>query len=585
MGALGRARALRALLLLCLCDPSRGAFSGDALAFAPARARERLGITISFTSDGAIAAGETVTIGAPFLTAGPANNTRGASRDLVIDADAGARVAARFDEGQVADLFRGSTITVTVLAGRRIEAGAPFAVVIDTVNDIVLNCAPTAAAAFTIATDATSGPVPARPIAQVTGGIAGGCYVTEDRVSFSHATPKAATGVALSFRPAMPLASGDTIELRLPGFTSGDARGAAGPDVASLAVAAAPPAAAVACAYTEGAYVPGERGFDGSKVVCTMGASHAAGELLTIAVAASNALRAHCGAPGSSAGGAGDPDHPVRMSIAAAAGTVAEAAVAEVQAIGTGCRELGFCSGHGHCDHCRGVCRCQEGFGSRASDGAHIAGDPAAWASLPLDCSGRVCPGGAAHAAVPAPADAARPIRECSGSGVCDRRNGRCRCFDGFLGSACERRQCPGSARGGLACAGHGVCTPTAVLARAAGAWDDGGGSVCVCDSSWAVGLGSGETQEAEWHGADCSLRRCPSGDDPDTAADETDCAGRVAPGGAGAGAPGNLCHVSCSNRGTCDARTGVCRCYEGYYGHNCALRDVLSRGDGDGDA
>ena len=39
----------------------------------------------------------------------------------------------------------------------------------------------------------------------------------------------------------------------------------------------------------------------------------------------------------------------------------------------------------------------------------------------------------------------------------------------------------------------------------------------CLCDSSWSVGLGSGETQEGEYFGADCRLRHCPSGDDPKT--------------------------------------------------------------------
>ena len=56
----------------------------------------------------------------------------------------------------------------------------------------------------------------------------------------------------------------------------------------------------------------------------------------------------------------------------------------------------------------------------------------------------------------------------------------------------------------------------------------------CLCSSGWAVGacwasfeavvdrmlkfcargvgLGDGETQESEFFGADCSLRRCPSG-------------------------------------------------------------------------
>jgi hypothetical protein len=38
-----------------------------------------------------------------------------------------------------------------------------------------------------------------------------------------------------------------------------------------------------------------------------------------------------------------------------------------------------------------------------------------------------------------------------------------------------------------------------------------------MCDSSWAVGLGSGERQASEWFGHDCSKRRCPSNDDPMT--------------------------------------------------------------------
>ena len=46
----------------------------------------------------------------------------------------------------------------------------------------------------------------------------------------------------------------------------------------------------------------------------------------------------------------------------------------------------------------------------------------------------------------------------------------------------------------------------------------------CICDSSWTVGLNSGEKQVGEWFGPDCSLRRCPSGDDPMTDEDETDC-------------------------------------------------------------
>jgi hypothetical protein len=39
-------------------------------------------------------------------------------------------------------------------------------------------------------------------------------------------------------------------------------------------------------------------------------------------------------------------------------------------------------------------------------------------------------------------------------------------------------------------------------------AWDSEKLFGCVCDSSWKVGLGANETQEPEWFGADCSLRK-----------------------------------------------------------------------------
>ena len=115
----------------------------------------------------------------------------------------------------------------------------------------------------------------------------------------------------------------------------------------------------------------------------------------------------------------------------------------------------------------------------------------------------------------------------------------------------------------------------------------------CVCDSSWSVGLTAGATQQAEWFGADCSRRKCvlpvarlhgfdcskvlktcatahpcshicvvrltghcPSGDDPRTDEDETDCEDKYNNGATtllfanGGGAANNLCQVDCSNRG-----------------------------------
>ena len=109
--------------------------------------------------------------------------------------------------------------------------------------------------------------------------------------------------------------------------------------------------------------------------------------------------------------------------------------------------------------------------------------------------------------------------------------------------------------------------------------WDEDAIFGCVCDSAWAVGLGSGETQTPEWFGYDCSLRHCPSADDPLTrSVDETNCTGVVAAGGYGTGAEGNLCHVDCANRGKCDFRTGLCECWTGSYGQDCSQQYVLAK-------
>ena len=103
------------------------------------------------------------------------------------------------------------------------------------------------------------------------------------------------------------------------------------------------------------------------------------------------------------------------------------------------------------------------------------------------------------------------------------------------------------------------------------GTWDAMRLYGCVCDSSWPVGLGPGERQQAEFHGPDCGQKRCPTGDDPMTERDETNCTGVVAAGGRGVGRPGNICHVDCSNRGTC--KDGLCKCFKGFYGINCGKR------------
>jgi len=247
------------------------------------------------------------------------------------------------------------------------------------------------------------------------------------------------------------------------------------------------------------------------------------------------------------------------------------------------CADHNYCNGHGTCVVSTATCECFEGWGADSDIATYKR----------PDCAERICPSGRAWGDIATASDTAHALAECSNRGECDRTSGTCTCFEGFEGESCQRMKCPSQ------CSGHGRCMSMKQMALIEDAlplsaattysgdsdtttWDEDMVHGCVCDSSWAVGLGSGQTQTPEWFGADCSLRHCPSGNDPNTAADETDCTNSTATGGFGTGASGNLCHVDCSNRGLCDYKTGLCECFVGYYGENCGSISALA-GAGEG--
>ena len=267
--------------------------------------------------------------------------------------------------------------------------------------------------------------------------------------------------------------------------------------------------------------------------------------------------------------------------------------------VGPGCAAVGGCHGNGVCDYCSGTCRCFEGFG-KYDDLTQPGRDIAA------NCSQRVCPRGRAIADIATAPNTAHAMAECSNAGLCDRESGNCKCFPPWTGASCNRMQCPND------CSGHGVCLSMRALVRLANiagsanpksvyrsqdieygnlfedgedvhgadndfsgyttAWDKDAMRKCVCDSSWKVGFARGMRQLPEWFGADCSMKRCPTGDDPHTTVDERNCyLQNQQPNPSNEkGMWGNMCHVDCSNRGTCDYKSGECKCYEGYYGLNC---------------
>jgi EGF-like domain len=147
---------------------------------------------------------------------------------------------------------------------------------------------------------------------------------------------------------------------------------------------------------------------------------------------------------------------------------------------------------------------------------------------------------------------------ECSGAGTCDRSAGRCSCFAGYTGEACQRTTCPND------CSGHGVCqtlerfvadmgiSGISYSGPENGPYDAEKSMGCLCD----VGF----------RGADCSMIECPSGADPLL-------------GGGGNGLDGNLnlaVAYDCSGRGKCDYSTGTCKCFSGYYGEACSEQTTL---------
>ncbi|KAJ8610681.1 hypothetical protein CTAYLR_005664 [Chrysophaeum taylorii] len=377
----------------------------------------------------------------------------------------------------------------------------------------------------------------------------------------------------ISFKTDVVLNASDRVWVQLPKVTSG--RGTKEPG-ADKAVHLAP------SIYFEGTWREGEfrsveRPFLNSTLELKVraGVRLERGEDVTVKVYKTNELRVYCGFDRAS-----NTNDPLTLRTNATLATGSPARFDDSDVVGNGCSRLLDCLERGTCDYCTERCACYEKLG----DGDDIS------RTRSYDCSLSNCPTGLAWVDVP---DPRRPnIRrevECSNAGVCETQRGECACFDGFTGDACQRRTlCIDASAGGgdEDCAGRGACVTMRETARVdhalplteenytygvgPEAWDADAIQHCVCDSSWEVGLDPRETQSPEYFGPRCSLKRCPTGDDPATVGDETDCTNVTAAGGQARGQPGNKCHVECSNRGTCDYAFGRCTCFSGFYGAAC---------------
>merc|ERR1711871_1457525 len=117
---------------------------------------------------------------------------------------------------------------------------------------------------------------------------------------------------------------------------------------------------------------------------------------------------------------------------------------------------------------------------------------------------------------------------ECSNKGICDRKSGKCDCFDGYTGTACPRAACPND------CSGHGTCESIKELAemrsydtndhdvsttRVAGSANHHGYDASIEESYsynlWDQDKTMGCKCDPVYYGADCSLKKCKYGVDP----------------------------------------------------------------------
>lgn len=146
-----------------------------------------------------------------------------------------------------------------------------------------------------------------------------------------------------------------------------------------------------------------------------------------------------------------------------------------------------------------------------------------------------------AYDSVGASVDGTREEVDCSNRGTCDTNTGVCKCYPGFSSS---------DGAGGAGTLGDcGYGTTTSCPTTSNGVCDARG--TCSGAPSYSCSCWAGFT------GLDCTIRTCPNGIAWFDGATVADTAHAMAP---------------CSNKGTCDSKTGLCTCLSPFTGSACEL-------------
>lgn len=356
------------------------------------------------------------------------------------------------------------------------------------------------------------------------------CFAYTSSMFFSKPHPQFATAVNLTFQFAFKFSENTVITVYLPRFTNVKGQFPLNPGTNNTGdlVPAGNYKALVNLTYSTnfawtGVFEPyGNNGAIAGALILTAKGYQPFNSEFWIAIGAANGLTAICGSPPNAA-------NDFRFSVSTPYFLVNSSSFTTVNAIGPGCNDFSRCSnGNGLCDYCGAKCKCFNGFGSEEDQ---IYALRAGQNDFKPDCSSRACPRGPAVFIVTGGQveyfNRSKVINitethdnaECSANGLCNRQTGMCKCRQGFGGPACDRQDCPDN------CSHRGRCltmqrlalTPEALPLASADSnirydasnatggalldrtWDAGFGRACVCDSSWPVGLKSGETQQVRY--------------------------------------------------------------------------------------
>jgi len=542
-------------------------------------------ISFNITFDRTLFAGSAFVVSTPGVTSGDCYSpVSGSSISSLYLPNMINNFTASFSEGSILDNFDSSKVTFTLL--HDMFERIPYVIVVDRSNLLRRSCSTN-----------TTFIVTASPLNQGTAQVGAlrrvesfpkKCFSFYSSLNFSNPFQQFPNGVNFSLYLAFQFSSDTTITIALPGFTNKMGAYGLNPTVENATDYVGVGSNAQLCNLTwssnfswAGQWLEGDpaNNFRDSQIVLTALGNYMFNQWFWVNIdKACNHLVPVCGAVKNSSA--------FTVSVTSDYFYTETFPITVSNAIGAGCDALSKCNGNGRCDFCTSTCECFDGFGSAVDRSYAVVND------FKADCSSRVCPVGKSVGNLlvfgnSTSSSTHRPM-ECSNNGVCDRSKGVCKCNSGFEGANCGRMVCPGTP---TKCSGRGRCISMRRLARYANAlpltrktveyvyefndttWDADIGHACLCDSSWKVGLGQNETQQAEYFGPACQFRHCATGDDPFTLhVDETDCEGKAMTGGTEVGLAGNKCHVDCSNRGLCDYNTGLCKCFAGYTGHNCGM-------------